>query len=62
MAVLMPAVGPEGEKTVLEGFRRRLPAGEEFSLYSIVEITNFPSYVTHKPGEPPSSCHKENQK
>lgn len=61
MAVSMPAVGPEGEKTVLEGFRRRLPAGEEFSPFSQIEITDFPSYVVRKPDEPPSYCHKEMQ-
>jgi hypothetical protein len=61
MAVSMPAVGPEGEKNVLEGFRRRLPAGEEFAPFSETEITDFPSYVVRKPDEPPSYCHKEMQ-
>lgn len=61
MAVSMPAVGPEGEKTVLEGFRRRLPAGEEFAPFSQTEITDFSSYVVRKPDEPPSYCHKEKQ-
>jgi hypothetical protein len=62
MVVSMPAVGPEGEKTVLEGFRRRLPAGEEFSPFSQIEITDFPSYVVRKPGEPVSYCQKAKQK
>lgn len=62
MAVSMPTVGPEGEKTVLEGFRRRLPAGEELAPFSETEITDFPSYVIRKPGEPVSYCHKAKQK
>lgn len=62
MAVSMPAVGPEGEKTVLEGFRQRLPAGERFAPFSQIEITDFPSYVVRKPGEPVSYCHKAKQK
>lgn len=62
MAVSMPAVGPEGEKNVLESFRRRMPAGEEFAPFSQIEITDFPSYVVRKPGEPVSYCHKAKQK
>lgn len=61
MVVTMPAAGPAGEKTVLEGMRQRLPAGEEFAPFSQTEITDFPSYVVRKPDEPPSFCHKENQ-
>jgi len=61
MAVSMPAAGPEGEKTVLEGMRQRLPADEEFAPFSETEITDFPSYVVRKPDEPPSYCHKETQ-
>ncbi|WNK74248.1 hypothetical protein RM155_23900 (plasmid) [Pantoea agglomerans] len=62
MSVTMPGAGPVTEKTVLEGMRQRLPAGEEFIFYSIYEITDFPSYVAHRPDEPVSYCHKEKQK
>ncbi|QHM74066.1 hypothetical protein [Mixta intestinalis] len=61
MVVSMPGAGPEGEKLVLDGMRQRLPAGEEFAPFSQTEITDFPSYITRKPGEPPIYCHKEKQ-
>lgn len=61
MSVTMPGAGPGAEKTVLEGMRQRLSVGEQFSPYSETEITDFPSYVAHKPGEPPIYCHKEKQ-
>lgn len=61
MIVSMPAAGPEGEKIVLDGMRRRLPAGEEFAPFSQTEITEFPSYVVRKPDQQPSYCHKEKQ-
>lgn len=61
MSVTMPGAGSVTEKTVLEGMRQRLPAGEEFSPYSNWEITDFPSYVAHRPDEPLSYCHKEKQ-
>lgn len=59
MSVSMPSVGPAGEKSVLEGFRRRLPAGEIFTPFSNIEITDFPSYTVHPRGEPTSYCHRE---
>lgn len=62
MSITMPGAGAGTEKTVLEGMRQRLPAGEEFTPYSITEITDFPSYVAHRPDEPLTYCHKEKQK
>jgi len=61
MVVSMPVAGPEGEKTVLEGMRQRLPAGEEFAPFSQTEITDFHSYVVRKPDDPPSYCHKKSR-
>jgi len=52
MSVSKPGAGPMTDKTVLEGMRQRLPAGEDFNPYSITEITDFPSYVAHRPNEP----------
>lgn len=60
MSVSMPAAGPEGEKTVLEGFRSRFATGESFTPYSQTEITGFPNYITRNPGEPPLYCRQEN--
>ena len=60
MSVSMPAAGPEGEKTVLEGFRSRFATGESFTPYSQTEITDFPNYITRNPGEPPVYCRQEN--
>lgn len=62
MAVVMPGVGPEGENTILQGFRARLTGDEQFAPYSQIDITDFPSYVIHKPGDPPSYCHKTQNK
>ncbi|MDF7662852.1 hypothetical protein PUG81_28220 [Erwiniaceae bacterium L1_54_6] len=59
MSVSMPSAGPAGEKSVLEGFRRRLPDGEIFTPFSNIEITDFPSYTVQTRGEPTSYCHKE---
>ncbi|MBZ6391844.1 MAG: hypothetical protein LBE90_15250 [Pantoea dispersa] len=59
MSVSMTSVGPAGEKSVLEGFRRRLPAGEIFTPFSNIEITDFPSYTVQTRGEPTSYCHRE---
>ena len=58
--VLLLAAGPEGEKTVLEGFRSRLATGESFTPYSQTEITDFPNYITRNPGEPPVYCRQKN--
>lgn len=55
----MPGAGHGTERTVLEGMRQRLPAEGEFSPDSKTKITDFPSYVVQKPGEPPAYCHKE---
>lgn len=59
MAVSMPTAGPAAEKTILEGFRRRFGGTENFTPYSQIEITEFPAYITHEPGEAPSYCRRE---
>ncbi|SNY79788.1 hypothetical protein [Enterobacter sp. CC120223-11] len=59
MAVSMPAAGPASEAIALDGFRRRFGGTENFTPYSQFEITTFPSYINHTPGEAPMYCHKE---
>ena len=62
MQVTLPGASPETEKIILQGFRERLTADESFVPYSQIEITDFPSYISHNPGQPPSYCHKEQDK
>ncbi|EBG0675821.1 hypothetical protein GZD23_004037 [Salmonella enterica subsp. enterica] len=61
MAVSMPAAGAAGEAVTLDGFRRRFGGKENFTPYSQFEITTFPAYITHNPGEAPLYCHKETE-
>ncbi|MEM6159345.1 hypothetical protein AAH446_02085 [Erwinia sp. P6884] len=59
MALSVPGARPETVKQVLNGFKTGLAGAEHYSPYSESDITDFPSYVTHKPGEPPALCSKE---
>jgi len=59
MTVSMPGATPETEQAVLQGFRKQFTADESFAPYSQIEITDFPSYISRNPGEPPTYCHKE---
>jgi len=59
MSLSLPGAREEEKKTVLDGFRDNFARTEHFGAYSETEITDFPSYVVRKPGEPPALCHKE---
>ena len=59
MVLTVPGAPPETVKNVLNSFRVAMAGEEHYSPYSDTDITNFPSYVTHKPGEPAAWCSKE---
>lgn len=59
MVLTVPGAPPETVKNVLNSFRVAMAGEEHYSPYSDTDITDFPSYVTHKPGEPAAWCSKE---
>lgn len=59
MALVVPGAPPETKENALNSFRVSMASAELYSPYSDTDITDFPSYVTHKPGEPVAHCSKE---
>ena len=59
MVLTVPGAPPETVKNGLNSFRVAMAGKEHYSPYSDTDITDFPSYVTHKPGEPAAWCSKE---
>lgn len=59
MALAVPGAPTETVQNALNGFRASMASADQFSPYSHTDITNFPSFVTHKPGEPVARCSKE---
>jgi hypothetical protein len=59
MVLTVPGAPPETVKTALNNFRVAMASAEQYSSYSDTDITDFPSFVTQKPGEPAARCNKE---
>lgn len=59
MAVSLPGASHEEKNNLLDGFRTRFGGSEHFASYTETEITDFPSYIYRKPGEPTAYCHKD---
>ncbi|WP_033792508.1 hypothetical protein [Pantoea septica] len=59
MALSVPGAPPETVENSLNGFRVGMASAEHYSPYSDTDITDFPSFVTHKSGEPAARCSKE---
>ena len=59
MALVVPGAPPETKENALNGFRVSMASAELYSLDSDTGITDFPSFVTHKSGQPVAHCSKE---
>lgn len=59
MALAVPGASPETVKTALNGFRTGRAGAEHYNPYSDTDITDFPSFMTHKSAEPVARCSKE---
>lgn len=59
MVLTVPGAPHETVKNALNSFRVAMASTEQYSSYSDTDIMDFPSFMTHKPGEPAARCSKE---
>ena len=59
MTLVMPGAPDRTVKIMLVGFKTRLTSADQYSPYSDTDLTDFPSYVTHKTDESAARCSKE---